>query len=66
MRWLLIRDNRVVNVVVWDGETPWDAPADCELLEAPDGVGVGFTWDGTVWVAPVYPDPEGADEGSTA
>ena len=70
MRWLLVRDDRVVNVVVWDGVEPWDRPGDVEVLEAPDGVGVGFTWDGITWNAPpppVYPDPEeGAEQDSTA
>lgn len=42
MRWLVIKDGVVVNVVRWDGETPWEPPVGCTVASAPDHVGVGW------------------------
>jgi hypothetical protein len=63
MRFLIMSGDLVSNVVVWDGETPWSAPDNVELLEAPAGVGVGFRRDGNTWIAP--PAPVVVDESDT-
>lgn len=62
MRYLIMDGNRVANVVVWDGETPWQHDAPVE--PAPDGVGPGFTRnpDGS-WTPPPPPEPEPELEG---
>ena len=64
MRFLIMTGDLVSNVVVWDGVTPWSAPENVEVLEAPDGVGVGFRRDGDQWIAPP-PPPVVVDESDT-
>lgn len=53
----IIKDSQVVNVIVWDGETEWAPPDDHVHQQVPAGefVGVGFTWDGIAFHAPVVP-----------
>jgi hypothetical protein len=52
MRYAMIENNEVVNVAVWDGETPWQP--DCEVLELPEDspIGPGWTREDGEWVAP--------------
>lgn len=64
-------DGLVVNVVLWDGVSEFDAGAGMSLVSLPfematddDGVeyrqylaGPGWTFDGTDWIAPP-PDPD--------
>jgi hypothetical protein len=38
-----IVDGKVVNVLVWDGEAPYNL--DKELVEIPEGVTAGIDWD---------------------
>jgi hypothetical protein len=38
-----IVDNKVVNVVLWDGVAPFDPGM--ELVEIPDGIHAGIGWD---------------------
>ena len=54
MNWLVIRNDRVVNVIVWDGISPYDPGDGIELVPSDDTPGVGIGWtriDGT-WTAP--------------
>lgn len=52
MRYAIVKDGVVENVIAWDGETPYQA--DGELVSL-DGVvaGVGWTYDGKAFVAPL-------------
>jgi hypothetical protein len=45
-----IVDGVVVNVSIWDGETPW-TPTE-QVVEIPEGVvaGIGWDWDGKKFV----------------
>ena len=47
----------VVNVSLWDGETPYTEPNGHTLHQLDDDspVGPGWTYDGT-WTAPAEPD----------
>lgn len=50
MRYAVIIDEVVVNVVEWDGETPWQAPDGSTVVPAEDPsiqIGVGYV-DGAV------------------
>ena len=38
-----IVDGKVVNVSLWDGETPWTTAE--EVVEIPKGVTAGIDWD---------------------
>ena len=55
MRYALVdSDGLVVNAIVWDGETEYNAPDGLAVVAVPDGVGggPGWTYDGTDWIAP--------------
>jgi hypothetical protein len=60
MRHALVNaDGLVVNVIVWGGETEYNAPDGLTVVAVPDGVGAGpgWTYDGTDWIEPP-PEPD--------
>lgn len=44
----------VLNIIVWDGVTPWILPAGTQLVQVPDGIAIDilYTYDGTNFNAP--------------
>jgi hypothetical protein len=58
MRHAQIQDGTVINVIVWDGETPYDPGEGITLVKCPDTVGGGFTYDGKKFTAPEPVEPE--------
>jgi hypothetical protein len=52
MRYALVKDGQVVNVILWDGETPFDADSTPVLIPDELAVGPGWSYDGTSWTAP--------------
>jgi hypothetical protein len=65
MNYLVVRneDGLVVNVIVWDGVTPYEH-ADSTLMPCSDDPGVWIGWRrvGDEWVAPPEPEPEPQQE----
>lgn len=61
MNYLIVQDNKVINTVVWDGESDWSAPEGTTAVVAPAGVGIGWTKVGANWVAPEPPAPAPED-----
>ena len=59
--YLVIKDNTVINAVVWDGESDWTAPEGTTVQIAPTGVGIGWTKSGSNWIAPEPPTPPAED-----
>lgn len=59
-RWAHIKNGLVDNVSLWDGDVSrWTPPEDVNMVPAPDFVGIGWTYDGVDWTAPVpAPEPE--------
>ena len=53
--YLVIRDNTVINTVLWDGESDWAAPEGTNVELAPAHVGIGWTKSGSDWIAPEPP-----------
>jgi len=50
----MVQGGTVINVVVWDGATPYAPPEGCALHACDGPVGIGWAWvDG----APVDPNP---------
>lgn len=45
MRYAVILDNRVVNVVLWDGVTDWHPGDEYTVIDCPDEVGIGWHWN---------------------
>lgn len=60
MRWLeLNAEGVVINIVVWDGVTPYTPAGVAQLLPCDDNPGVSFGWkivDG-MWEAPIVEEP---------
>jgi hypothetical protein len=55
MKYALVdADGLVVNAIVWDGETEYNAPDGLTVVAVPDGqpCGPGWTYDGSDWIAP--------------
>lgn len=53
--YLVIKDNKVINAVEWDGESDWAAPEGTTVQIAPTGVGIRWTLVAGDWVAPEPP-----------
>jgi hypothetical protein len=53
--YLVIKDEQVINTVVWDGVSDWTPPEDATVELAPAHVGIGWTRVGGEWVAPEPP-----------
>ena len=67
MNWLELKDGYVINVIVWDGVSPY-TPEGIELVKCDDAPGVSIGWTRTVdgtWGAPIVETEEqGTDNGS--
>ena len=50
--YLVIKDNTVINTILWDGESDWTAPEGTTTMVSPAGVGLGHTKSGSNWIAP--------------
>jgi hypothetical protein len=53
--YLVIKDNQVINTVVWDGVSDWTPPEGTTVELAPAHVGIGWTRVGGEWIAPEPP-----------
>lgn len=53
MAWLVVDSSgTVVNIVVWDGQAEFCLESELALVPQPDGVGIGWVWNGKNWIAP--------------
>jgi hypothetical protein len=57
MVYLLIKDNRIENIISWDGVTPYTLPKDHELVEYEGVYDLYWEWD-AVNHRPIAPPPE--------
>jgi hypothetical protein len=67
--YLVIKDNKVINAVVWDGVSDWTPPEGTTVELAPAHVGIGWTRIDGNWVAPeppAAPTPDPAKESARA
>lgn len=56
---LVDQNNKVINVIHWDGKPPWYPPAGCTAVAVPEDSLAGIDWlyvDGQ-FVPPSEPDP---------
>jgi hypothetical protein len=54
MGYAMVQNGVVVNVIAWDGVTPYEPPEGCELYAWDGPVNIGWAWvDG----APIDPNP---------
>ena len=54
MKYAIVKDNEVTNIVEWDGKS--DFAPDGELVKATEDTKIGGSWDGNVFTF-VEPDP---------
>jgi len=59
--YLVIKDSKVINTVIWDGESDWTAPEGTTVEIAPEGVGIGWSRVAGNWIAPEPPTPPAED-----
>jgi hypothetical protein len=57
-RYAMIRGGVVENVVLWDGESAWSPGPDWFVLDCPEAVGPGWTYDNSDFSPPPQPEPE--------
>lgn len=55
MKHAIIKGNKVIDSVIWDGYTEWEYPFDHDSIKDGD-IPIGSTWNGTGWDAPVPSD----------
>lgn len=52
-KWLVIQDDTVINIIVWDGVSAWAPPDGCTIIPAEDQtICIGWKIVDNVWVAP--------------
>lgn len=56
MQYLIVKDNRVVNVIDWDGKTPWAPPEGCSVTPRTQDAWIGWQYAAGIWSEPV-PEP---------
>ena len=47
----------VINLIEWEEGSDWVCPDGCQLVDAVRPAQPGATWDGSVFTAPVIPEP---------
>ena len=59
MRYIIIKDGTVENIIEWDGVTNWSPPPGCtiELVDEYSAISMRWTKVEGVWTAPPAPDP---------
>ena len=63
----IIENGVVTNVVVWDGDiTGWQPAQGVTVLPQTGQEGVGWTYDGTNFIAPPEPEPSPVAPGQPA
>jgi hypothetical protein len=53
--YLIIKDEQVINTVLWDGVSDWTPPEGTTAELAPAHVGIGWTRVAGEWIAPEPP-----------
>lgn len=59
--YLIIKDEQVINTILWDGVSDWTPPEGTTVELAPAHVGIGWVRVADNWVAPEAPTPPTED-----
>ena len=54
-KYAVIKANKVIDSVIWDGVTDWEYPFEHDIMVEGD-TPIGSTWDGETWQPPVPND----------
>lgn len=60
-RYFVIKNETIINIVVWDGISEWAPPADTTIELAVDGIGTGWRRIDGIWTEPEPPAPTQED-----
>ena len=52
MAWILVKDNKVVNYIEYDGVSPYTPSDGSVLIEYNGPYDIGWVWDGTNAISP--------------
>lgn len=52
MRYAVVRDGIVENVILWDGERPWQPPEGTTAVACATEVSIGWIYDGDAFQPP--------------
>lgn len=54
MRWAIVIDGVVDNIVLWDGSSAWSPEKEAQAVQLAEGqeCGIGWTYDGTTFSEP--------------
>lgn len=55
MKYAVVKDGTVLNIVEWDGEQNWQ-PAEGDAVLVEQTTGIGWSFDGTAFSAPPVPE----------
>lgn len=58
MKYALIKNSKVVNIIRWDGVEPYTPPADCSTVPDDGSAWIGADWDGENFSEKPAPEPE--------
>jgi len=58
MKYAIVENSNVVNVIEYDGEADLSLPEGCSCVLATADCAIGGTYDGTDFTLPVYPTPD--------
>lgn len=56
MRWFVVENNKIINVVVYSGGGGWNPPRGTYTIsteDCPDGCDIGWEFKDGEWIAPV-------------
>jgi len=58
MKYAIVENSLVTNLVEWDGSASFQIAVDGELIQADENAYIGGTYNGSFVARPVEPDPE--------
>ena len=58
MRYAIIKNNEVINVIIWDGKTKFEYPFDYDEMIQSNELQIGMKLINGVWELPILDDTE--------
>lgn len=52
MKYLVIKDNKIINVIEWDGVKAWTPPPDCTVEKRTGDEWIGWEKNDILWIKP--------------
>lgn len=65
MKYAVIKDDKVINVIVWDGKAKFVYPDPHDELIQSDKLAIGMIKDGDKWIMPEVQEPQNTKDNET-